>query len=380
MDSISVRPQDGMVMSLVHYFVTKENYSPIIVHGSKNEVWLENLEGPYKVIRINNNYIHNSEQYEYDVLKVENVIKQIKKKTLSFNFNTLNICVNIGDYVKPSKTKGIETINAKNIKDFTKQNNIKTAFPEISKKINKEIDKVDHLFSMTTDINDKTEKSNKVFENIFRPKRIIMTKIMMALCIVVFALTYILGKGSEDPITLVMFGANYAPLVKSGQVWRLVTSMFLHAGFLHLAINMYALYMLGSQVENYIGKLKFTGIYLVSGIIGSLMSVLFTNNISVGASGAIFGLAGALLYFGLHFRLYLSNALKNQILPIVIINLALGFLIPGIDVAAHIGGLIGGYLSTASFGIVDKTSKQEKINASIALIILIAFLSYMIFR
>ncbi len=380
MDSISVRPQDGMVMSLVHYFVTKENYSPIIVHGSKNEVWLENLEGPYKVIRINNNYIHNSEQYEYDVLKVENVIKQIKKKTLSFNFNTLNICVNIGDYVKPSKTKGIETINAKNIKDFTKQNNIKTAFPEISKKINKEIDKVDHLFSMTTDINDKTEKSNKVFENIFRPKRIIMTKIMMALCIVVFALTYILGKGSEDPITLVMFGANYAPLVKSGQVWRLVTSMFLHAGFLHLAINMYALYMLGSQVENYIGKLKFTGIYLVSGIIGSLMSVLFTNNISVGASGAIFGLAGALLYFGFHFRLYLSNALKNQILPIVIINLALGFLIPGIDVAAHIGGLIGGYLSTASFGIVDKTSKQEKINASIALIILIAFLSYMIFR
>lgn len=380
MDSISVRPQDGMVMSLVHYFVTKENYSPIIVHGSKNEVWLENLEGPYKVIRINNNYIHNSEQYEYDVLKVENVIKQIKKKTLSFNFNTLNICVNIGDYVKPSKTKGIETINAKNIKDFTKQNNIKTAFPEISKKINKEIDKVDHLFSMTTDINDKTEKSNKVFENIFRPKRIIMTKIMMALCIVVFALTYILGKGSEDPITLVMFGANYAPLVKSGQVWRLVTSMFLHAGFLHLAINMYALYMLGSQVENYIGKLKFTGIYLVSGIIGSLMSVLFTNNISVGASGAIFGLAGALLYFGFHFRLYLSNALKNQILPIVIINLALGFLIPGIDVAAHIGGLIGGYLSTASFGIVDKTSKQEKINASIALIILIAFLSYMILR
>ena len=380
MDSISVRPQDGMVMSLVHYFVTKENYSPIIVHGSKNEVWLENLEGPYKVIRINNNYIHNSEQYEYDVLKVENVIKQIKKKTLSFNFNTLNICVNIGDYVKPSKTKGIETINAKNIKDFTKQNNIKTAFPEISKKINKEIDKVDHLFSMTTDINDKTEKSNKVFENIFRPKRIIMTKIMMALCIVVFALTYILGKGSEDPITLVMFGANYAPLVKSGQIWRLLTSMFLHAGFLHLAINMYALYMLGSQVENYIGKLKFTGIYLVSGIIGSLMSVLFTNNISVGASGAIFGLAGALLYFGFHFRLYLSNALKNQILPIVIINLALGFLIPGIDVAAHIGGLIGGYLSTASFGIVDKTSKQEKINASVALIILIAFLSYMIFR
>ena len=380
MDSISVRPQDGMVMSLVHYFVTKENYSPIIVHGSKNEVWLENLEGPYKIIRINNNYIHNSEQYEYDVLKVENVIKQIKKKTLSFNFNTLNICVNIGDYVKPSKTKGIETINAKNIKDFTKQNNIKTAFPEISKKINKEIDKVDHLFSMTTDINDKTEKSNKVFENIFRPKRIIMTKIMMALCIVVFALTYILGKGSEDPITLVMFGANYAPLVKSGQIWRLLTSMFLHAGFLHLAINMYALYMLGSQVENYIGKLKFTGIYLVSGIIGSLMSVLFTNNISVGASGAIFGLAGALLYFGFHFRLYLSNALKNQILPIVIINLALGFLIPGIDVAAHIGGLIGGYLSTASFGIVDKTSKQEKINASVALIILIAFLSYMIFR
>ncbi len=380
MDSISVRTQDSVVMSLVHYFVTKENYSPIVVHGSKNEVWLENLDGPYKVIRINNNYIHNSEQYEYDVLKMENVIKQIKKKTLSINFNLLNICVNASDYVTFSNAKGIETITVKDINDIKEESGLKKAFPEITKKLKREINKVEQLFSLTSDINEKTKENNKVFENIFKPKKIIMTNVFIGLCILVFALTYILGNGSEDPLTLVLFGANYAPLVKSGEVWRLLTSIFLHAGFLHLAVNMYALYILGSQLETYIGKLKFSVIFLISGVLGSLMSVLLTDVISVGASGAIFGLAGALLYFGYHFRLYLSNALKNQILPVVIINLALGFIIPGIDVAAHIGGLVGGYLAAAGLGIGKKTNKQEKINAFVALIVLILFLSYMIFR
>lgn len=144
---------------------------------------------------------------------------------------------------------------------------------------------------------------------------------------------------------------------------------------------MYSLWVIGSQVETYIGKIKFLIIYLLSTLMGSLFSIVFLDNsLSVGASGAIFGLMGSLLYFGYHYRLYLSNALTNQIVPIIILNLILGFSSSSIDNAAHIGGLIGGYLSTMIVGIKYKSTKQENINGTIVYLILTAFLIYVIYK
>ena len=80
MSSISMDKKDEIVMKLVHFLVTKENYTPIVVNGVRNEVWLENVEGPYKIIRINSNYIHNKEQFNFDIYKTNNVARQIKKK------------------------------------------------------------------------------------------------------------------------------------------------------------------------------------------------------------------------------------------------------------------------------------------------------------
>ena len=91
--------KDEIIMSLVHYFVTEENYTPINVQGAQNEIWLENLEGPYKIVRINSKYIHNLEQYKLDLLRMNFVIKQIKKKTLSLKMNALNICLDLNNSV-----------------------------------------------------------------------------------------------------------------------------------------------------------------------------------------------------------------------------------------------------------------------------------------
>ncbi len=380
MASISINSKDKIVMSLVHYFVTNENYSPIIVQGTKDEIWLENLEAPYKIIRINTSYIHNNEQYEFDILKVKHVIKQIKKKTLSLKFNVLNICLDVAERVSIEDFKGINTINAANIKDIRENENLKKIFPNISQKMIKQNNSMDLLFNVTNDINNKTEKDNQVYEETFKPKPIIFTKIIIAICFLMFFLTYIFGHGSEDINTLLAFGANYAPLVKSGEIWRILTSAFLHAGIFHLIINMYALHILGSQVENFVGKWNFLSIYLISAISGSLMSILFSDFVSVGASGAIFGLSGALLYFGYHYRLYLNDVLKTQILPIILINLIIGFMIPAIDISAHIGGLIGGYLAAAAFGIKGKTDKKEKNNSLVALLIYLIFLIVMLFK
>ena len=99
---------------------------------------------------------------------------------------------------------------------------------------------------------------------------------------------------------------------------------------------------------------------------------------SVGASGAIFGLLGALVYFGIHFRLYLGNAIIYQILPVVAINLFIGFSTPGIDNWAHIGGLVGGYLAGMIVGVTGKSTKSDRINGIIVSTLLYAFLTYML--
>ena len=144
---------------------------------------------------------------------------------------------------------------------------------------------------------------------------------------------------------------------------------------------MYSLRVIGPSVEGLIGKGKFVFIYLISAISASLMSLVFvdSNIVSVGASGAIFGLMGALLYFGYHYRLYLNDAIKTQIIPVILFNLIIGFMMPGIDNGAHIGGLIGGYLATMAIGIKNKSEKKDMINGWIVLILYLAFLSYIVF-
>ena len=110
------------------------------------------------------------------------------------------------------------------------------------------------------------------------------------------------------------------------------------------------------------------------------MSVVLHSAVSAGASGAIFGLLGSLLYFGYHYRLYLGTVLKTQVIPIIILNLIIGFTLPGIDNFAHIGGLVGGYLATMALGVPGKSKTSDRINGSIVLTLLIAFLIFMLYR
>lgn len=376
-----VSKSDEIIMALVHYFVTVENYTPIVVKGVKDEIWLENLEAPYRIIRINSNHIHNEEQYKFDMFKTEKVMEQIKKKTLSMNMNTLNILLDVSEDLEfKTEAKNISSIKINDVEELTTDKDLLDLFPKMESKLLKDKAGLDLILNVTNDINAKTVKDNETFSKIFEPKRIIITPLLIIACIIIFISMYIIGAGSEDANTLIMFGANVKYLVLKGEVWRLFTSMFLHVGILHLIVNMYALNVIGRELEGIMGKLKFTLIYLGSGIIGSLFSVVLNNSISAGASGAIFGLMGSLLYFGYHYRLYLGSVLKTQIIPVIVLNLLIGFLSTGIDNFAHIGGLIGGYLLTMALGIPGKFNKKDQINGSIVLVLLIIFMSYMLLR
>ena len=383
MASVMIRKNDQIMMSLVHYFVTKENYSPIHVQGVKDEIWLENLNGPYRVIRISCNKVINEEQYNFDIFKMKHIIKQIKRKTLSLKMNALNICLDMSDKVKFSDSNNIETINVSSLNEIKKNPALQEIFPNLKDELIESKDGLDLIINVTNDINEKTEKENRLFAKVFSPKRIIFTKLIIIACIIMYIILGIRNGNflNFSATSLAVLGGNNLLLVQNGEVWRILTGAFLHVGLIHLVVNMYSLAILGTQVETFIGKWKFLFIYIISAISGNLLSLVFSepNVVSVGASGALFGLMGALLYFGYHYRLYLSEAIRNQIIPIILINLLIGFTIPGIDNVAHIGGLIGGYLSSMAFGIEEKSEKRDMINGWIVLILYIAFLSFVVF-
>ena len=153
--------------------------------------------------------------------------------------------------------------------------------------------------------------------------------------------------GGADMMTLVRFGAKVNALIVQGEVWRLFTAMFLHIGLLHLLFNQYALAIFGRELESVTGTLRFAVIYLLSGLAGSLLSFAFSPNPSAGASGAIFGLIGAMtLFFWRNREIlgpYAQQRMRN-LLFLIFINIALFGQARTIDNWAHIGGLLTGAL------------------------------------
>lgn len=176
-------------------------------------------------------------------------------------------------------------------------------------------------------------------------RRVVMTWLIIAINVIVWLLMELNG-GSENSDTLIAFGAKVNELIDQGQVWRLLTAMFLHIGIIHLAVNQYSLYAVGTLLERFMGATRFAILYVLAGLCGSLASYWFSPNaISAGASGAIFGLLGALgIFFLLHRRLFgpAGNRMLANIVAVAAINLVLGASFAGIDNFAHVGGLLGG--------------------------------------
>ena len=158
-----------------------------------------------------------------------------------------------------------------------------------------------------------------------------------------------LGRGLQgDSNLLIVFGANYAPLVSGGQYWRLLTANFLHVGIVHLLFNSYALYALGLQTEAIYGPRRFVTLYLLSGIAGATFSYLFTHGLSAGASTSLFGLFAAQVVFLYRQRKLLGKVGQQQLIRLGVTlaaNIYLG-LSPGsrIDNWGHAGGFVGGVI------------------------------------
>lgn len=371
---------------LANYFISKQEYNIIQLSKSQKELWLEKMENKEaQVIRI---LLHNLDwsnwlqrDLELTVANGESIRKQIKKRSL----NVINLYITpfppVDDYefriAKPflhpngEKTKVTSIIcdqqNGVSLVESIFQDSIEMEWNSDYSEIEVEVEKKAALSSARQKV--KAEKA--VFEN----GKPLFTYLFVAIQVIVFLLMEVAG-GSTNTSVLIHFGAKVNWLVLEGEWWRLFAPIFLHIGLLHLFMNTLALYYIGITVEKIYGNLRFLFIYLFAGFCGSLASLLFSPNISAGASGAIFGLFGALLYFGVIYPKLFFRTMGMNILFVIGINLVFGFSFSGVDNAGHIGGLIGGCIGAT----IVHFPKKKRLFIQLTALLLSLALIYGIFQ
>ena len=195
-----------------------------------------------------------------------------------------------------------------------------------------------------------------------------VTYALIAINVVMLLATGQFGVGDTSSNRLFADLALYGPAIsQDNEYWRLVTSGFLHAGLLHIAFNMYLLYYLGTMLEPALGSLRFALIYFTSLLAGSFGALLLDPTVvTVGASGAVFGLMGA-AYFEMRSRGI--DPWQTGIGGLIVLNLALGFVFSGISIGGHIGGLIGGILATLALQQADRRGMRA---AGVAVVVVLA--------
>lgn len=360
--------EDYLFWRLAHYFIQEQGYRIIQLSENQKELWLEKKEDKsVQAIRLLRYDLNWSNWMKRDVERTVHNGEMLRKQMVKREVSVLNFYIsaygpvdNYFDIEKPflhpvSKKTQVVTkiIERQNYADqlerlgalFEKPMDILTDTDSISAKT-EELKK-----------NTLTEAANRVKKErtLFQHGKPFFTYIFMIIQIIVYFLLEKDG-GSQNSITLIDYGAKFNPLILEGEWWRFITPMFLHIGFLHLFMNTLALFYLGTVVERIFGNVRFLVIYLIAGFGGTLASFLFSTSISAGASGAIFGCFGALLYFGLIYPKLFFRTMGLNIIFVLAITLALGFTISGVDNAGHIGGIVGGFLAT---GIVHFPKKKK---------------------
>ncbi|MBM7651628.1 rhomboid family protein [Neobacillus cucumis] len=343
---------------LAYSFISDHGYRVIQLFENQKELWLEKLEN--KKVPIIRMLLHDLDwsnamqrDIEYTAANGERVRKQISKNEIS----VLNIYVSkfppVDEYeYRLAKSFIFPQGNKTSVTSILlTSEQLETGFERLSETLNSDVhfevqedyteQEVEELKRSALNLANRKVKAER--EILFNSKPV-FTYVFIIIQLLVFLWLELKG-GSTNTSTLIKYGAKENALIYEGEWWRFITPVFLHIGFLHLAMNSLALYYLGTTVERIFGKARFTFIYLFAGFTGVIASFLFSPNLSAGASGAIFGCFGALLYFGAMFPKLFFRTMGWNIIVVLGINLVFGFSASGIDNAGHLGGLAGGFLA-----------------------------------
>lgn len=371
--------EDYIFWKLANTFISDYNYRIVQLFENQKELWLEKLENktvPIIRLRLHDLDWSNTLQRDIEMTAAngERIRRQLNRRELA----VVNIYISEfppvdeyefrieKPYVHPegNKTAVSSILFAQGIMD--------KGFQLLSERLQQIIQfPINDTFS-DEDIQTLKEETLTLAMSKAKAEREILfnskpffTYVLIVIQVAVF-LWLELNGGSTNTATLVKYGAKVNQLIYDGEWWRFITPIFLHIGFLHLALNTLALYFLGMTVERIFGNVRFLFIYLFAGVIGFIASFIFSSNLSAGASGAIYGCFGALLFFGLIYPKLFFRTMGVNLIVVLAINLVFSFSAAGIDNAGHIGGLVGGFLAA---GVVYFPKKKKLVLQLLFLII-----------
>lgn len=361
--------EDYVFWRLAHFFISEQGYRIIQLFENQKELWLEKIENKnapiIRLLRSDLDWSNSMQRdIEFTAFNGEKVRKQIGRRELTI----VNIYISqfppVDDYEYRLKAPYIFPQGKKTMVStiLLTSKQYETGFTLLSERLEREISFPiqDEYSEQDAELQKKSALDSaiqmaKKEKEIFTNGKPFFTYLFMIVQIAIFLLLELQG-GSTNTSTLIKFGAKFNPYIYEGEWWRFITPIFLHIGFLHIAMNSLALYFLGPAVERIFGNTRFLFIYLFAGISGVVASFIFSPNISAGASGSIFGCFGALLYFALIYPKLFFRTMGPSVITVLVFNLIFGFTVSIIDNAGHLGGLAGGFLAA---GIVHFPKKKK---------------------
>ncbi|WP_462412519.1 rhomboid family intramembrane serine protease [Neobacillus sp. Marseille-QA0830] len=364
---------------IARILISEHGYRIIQLFENQRELWLEKMENknaPVVRMLLENMDWGNAMQrdIEFTASNGERVRSQLGRHKL----DVVNIYISefppVDEYEYRLKTPYVyPDKNKTTVHSFLLAKGIgETGLEQLSNRLGMELKLSDQAEYTDQDVNLQKKAAldfaiNRVNNerSIFKNSKPFFTYLFIFVQLAVFLLMQLNG-GSTNTSTLIKYGAKVNELIDEGEYWRFITPVFVHIGLLHLFMNTLSLYYLGTVVERIYGKVRFLLIYLFAGFTGVIASFIFSPNLSAGASGAIFGCFGALLYFGATHRELFFRTMGLNIIIVLVLNLVFGFTTSGIDNAGHLGGLIGGFLAG---GIVYFPKKRKGMSQAAFLIL-----------
>lgn len=360
----------------------------VIQAGESNEIWLEAPDkSSHDLVRLYKHDLDFSQEIERDIEEQAERVERVRKQFGRRKMKLLNVFFSaeapVDDWEEIAEKpfeNGTVSVTPALVRGTMLCDDLQAVFPsfpaEERTEAHNSFEDVQMARERFLSLVLKQEEQRKNAAAVFQNGKPIFTYIFIAFQVFMFFLLELNG-GSTNTETLVAFGAKENSLIADGEWWRLLTPIVLHIGIVHLAFNTLALWSVGTAVERMYGSVRFLLIYLAAGITGSIASFVFSPYPSAGASGAIFGCLGALLYVALSNRKMFLRTIGTNIIVVIMINLVFGFAVSNIDNFGHIGGLIGGFFAAAALGLPKAGAWEKRVLSAVLLIVLAAgFLYY----
>ncbi|EUJ31762.1 rhomboid family membrane protein [Listeria floridensis FSL S10-1187] len=340
---------------LTNYFLEQENYRLIHLHEEKHELWLENPSQKTRpVIRIQIRELGWTSVVERDVSHTFTVAENLRKQMGATNLQVANI------YITPFVPVGEHGLFQDKVQNETEKITIQNLLVS-SEQLNDHLEALEeklqiprgtfHVENEITDdlvVNERQSVITYITKKVNdEEQKARTTKPFVTYTFILMQMLYFIWVFLKDSqlstYSLVEWGAKFNPLIYEGEWWRFISPIFLHTGFMHIAANCLMLYIVGPWAERLYGRWRYAVILLLGGIAGNIAGFALNNNVAVGSSTAVFALFGCLLYVVVLKPHLYAKTIGVNIAVLVGINLVLDLFMPNIDLAGHVGGLVGGF-------------------------------------